>query len=43
MVAKIKCLLTWPERVLRMKERYEINECELSKLTCKAEYEEKLK
>ena len=41
--AKIRSLRRWPRRVVRIEERYEIKVSELSKVTYKTEYEEKIK
>ena len=42
-ISKIRCLRRWTGRVVNMEERYEMKERELRKVTCKTEYEEKLK
>ena len=43
MIAKIRWLKRWPRREVRMEERYEIKLSQLSRVTCKTEYEDKLK
>ena len=39
MVVKTSCLRSWPGKVMRMEERYEIKVSELHKVKCKNEAE----